>query len=120
MQTPSRAGIAGTGMYVPPRVVTNEELAKLMDTSDEWIVQRTGIRTRHHVDPGTGPAELAKEASLRALRAAGLEPRALDAIVLASLSPQHEFPGTSFFLHERLEAETVPCIDLRAQCSGFL
>ncbi len=120
MQTPRRAGIAGTGMYVPPRVVTNDELAKLMDTSDEWIIQRTGIRTRHHVDPGTGPAELAKEASLRALRAAGLEPRDLDAIVLASLSPQHEFPGTSAFLQGLLGISEIPAMDLRCQCTGFL
>ena len=120
MQTPSRAGIAGTGMYVPPRVVTNEELAKLMDTSDEWIVQRTGIRTRHHVDPGTGPADLAKEASMRALEAAGLEARDLDAIVLASLSPHHEFPGTSAFLQALLGISEIPAMDVRCQCTGFL
>jgi 3-oxoacyl-[acyl-carrier-protein] synthase-3 len=112
--------ITGTGMYVPPRVVTNADLEKRMDTSDEWIVQRTGIATRHHVDPGTGPADLAREASLRALAAAGLEASDLDMIVVASLSPHHEFPGNSAFLQDLLGISEVPAMDVRCQCTGFL
>ena len=115
-----RAKIVGTGMYVPDRVVTNDELAKLMDTSDEWIQQRTGIKERRYVEPGQMPADLAQAACEQALEAADLEVADLDFILLATLSSQHEFPGTSFFLHEQLEAGHVPCIDLRAQCSGFL
>jgi len=115
-----RARITGTGMCVPERVVTNHELARRMDTSDEWIRQRSGIAERRFITPGEQPADLAKEASLRALAAAGLEVRDLDLIVLATLSPQADFPGTSFFLHEVLEAGETPCFDLRAQCSGFL
>jgi len=114
-----RAKISGTGMYVPDRVVTNNDLAKLMDTNDEWIRQRSGIVERRFIEPGQTPADLARAASERALEAAGLEATDLDCIVLATLSAQAEFPGTSFFLHEALDADEVPCFDLRAQCSGF-
>ena len=115
-----RSKVVGTGMYVPERVVTNDDLAKLMDTSDEWIQQRTGIRERRFVEPGQMPADLAQAACEQAMEAAGLEVGDLDFILLATLSSQHEFPGTSFFLQEQLNAGNVPCIDLRAQCSGFI
>lgn len=115
-----RTRIVGTGMCVPERVVTNHDLEKLMDTSDEWIRQRSGIVERRHVSEGETPAMLAETASRRALEAAGVGVEDLDAIVLATLSPEHEFPGTSFFLHHRLGAPEIPCFDLRAQCSGFL
>jgi 3-oxoacyl-[acyl-carrier-protein] synthase III len=115
-----RAKIVGTGMYVPERVVTNHDLEKLMDTSDEWIRQRSGIVERRHIDEGQTPADLAERAAKSALEAAGLEAGEIDGIILATLSPEAEFPGTSFFLHERLGLETTPCFDLRAQCSGFL
>jgi 3-oxoacyl-[acyl-carrier-protein] synthase-3 len=115
-----RAKITGTGMYVPDRVVTNHELARLMDTSDEWIRQRTGIVERRYIEPGQTPADLAFEASRRALEAAGREPGEIECVVLATLSPQADFPGTSFFLQERLDAGEIPCFDLRAQCSGFV
>ncbi len=115
-----RARITGTGMYVPERVVTNEDLAQLMDTSDEWIQQRSGIKTRHYIEDGQMPSELAERASERALEAAGLEASDIDCIVLATLSPEADFPGTSFFLQDRLGAPDVPCFDVRAQCSGFV
>ncbi len=120
MQVMRRARIAGTGMYVPPRVVTNDDLAKLMDTNDEWIQQRSGIRERHHVDEGTGPAELAFEASCKALEAAGIAAKDLDAILVASLSPHHDFPGASAFLQDQLGIGGCPAMDVRAQCTGFL
>jgi 3-oxoacyl-[acyl-carrier-protein] synthase-3 len=115
-----RARIVGTGMCVPDRVVTNDDLAKLMDTSDEWILQRSGIRERRYIDPGTQPADLARKATERALEAAKLETSDIDCIVLATLSSQADFPGTSFFLHEALGTSEIPCFDLRAQCSGFV
>jgi 3-oxoacyl-[acyl-carrier-protein] synthase-3 len=115
-----RARIRGTGMYVPDRVVTNGDLEALMDTSDEWIRQRSGIQERRFIEPGQKPADLADAAARRALAAAGLEPDEIDCIVLATLSAQAEFPGTSFFLQERLGLSETPCFDLRAQCSGFL
>jgi 3-oxoacyl-[acyl-carrier-protein] synthase-3 len=114
-----RAKIIGTGMYVPERVVTNKDLEALMDTSDEWIRQRSGIEERHWVTEGQGPPDLAEQAARRALADAGLEADEVDCIVLATLSPHATFPGTSFFLHERLGGE-IPCFDLHAQCTGFL
>jgi 3-oxoacyl-[acyl-carrier-protein] synthase-3 len=114
-----RAKLTGTGMYVPDKRVTNKDLEALMDTSDEWIRQRSGIVERRWIEPGQTPADLAEKASREAIQAAGLEPSEIDCIVLATLSAQHEFPGTSFFLQERLGGST-PCFDLRAQCSGFL
>jgi 3-oxoacyl-[acyl-carrier-protein] synthase-3 len=115
-----RAKITGTGMYVPERVVTNDDLTELMDTSDEWIRQRSGVVERHYIDEGEGPVDLARNASKRALEAANLEASDLDCIILATLSPQADFPGTSFFLHEALGVAEIPCFDLRAQCSGFV
>jgi len=115
-----RSRIVGTGMCVPERIVTNADLTQWMDTSEEWIEQRTGIRERRWVEPGQTPMDLAHEASIAALEQAGLEVGDVDCILLATLSAQHDFPGTSFFLHEALDAGEIPCIDLRAQCSGFL
>ena len=114
-----RAKITGTGMRVPDKRVTNKDLEALMETSDEWIRQRSGILERRWIEPGETPADLAEKASRDALQRAGLEPDEIDCIVLATLSAQAEFPGTSFFLQERLGGST-PCFDLRAQCSGFL
>ncbi len=115
-----RTRIAGAGFYVPERVVTNHDLAKLMDTSDEWVRQRSGIVERRFVADDETPTDLALHASLRALADAQREISEIDCILLATLSSQHEFPGTSFFLHEALGAPEIPCMDLRAQCSGFL
>jgi 3-oxoacyl-[acyl-carrier-protein] synthase-3 len=115
-----RSRIAGTGMSVPDRVVTNADLTQWMDTSEEWIEQRTGIRERRWIEPGQKPSDLARAATLAALADADLEVRDLDCILLATLSAEHDFPGTSFFLHEAIDAGEIPCIDLRAQCSGFL
>ena len=115
-----RAKIVGTGMCVPDQIVTNDDLAERMDTTDEWIQQRTGIKERRWIVDGQTPADLAQVACQRALESAQLDAQDLDFILLATLSPQHEFPGTSFFLHDQLGAGEVPCIDLRAQCSGFL
>jgi len=114
-----RARVAGTGMCLPDRVVTNDDLAQWMDTSDEWIRQRSGISERRWITPGQQPSELAEGAARQAIADAGLEPDDVDCIVLATLSAEVEFPGTSFFLQERLGGE-MPCFDLRAQCCGFL
>lgn len=107
-------------MFVPERVVTNEDMAQWMETSDEWIRQRSGIAERHWISEGETPADLAEQATLRALDDAGLEASDIDCILLATLSPQHHFPGTAFFLQERLDFGETPCFDVHAQCSGFL
>jgi len=116
----TRARIGGTGMYVPDRVVTNDDLAARMDTTDEWIQQRTGIQERRWIEPGQTPADLALAAAEAALKDADLDANDLDCILLATLSPEHHFPGTAFFLQERLGCKETPCIDLHAQCTGFL
>jgi 3-oxoacyl-[acyl-carrier-protein] synthase-3 len=112
--------IIGTGFAVPERVVTNADLARLMETSDEWIRTRTGIERRHWVREGETGAGLAHAATLRALDMAGLTPSQLDAIVFATASPDHFLPGGGVFLQRLLGAATIPALDIRVQCSGFL
>ncbi|MFH1763669.1 MAG: beta-ketoacyl-ACP synthase III [Gemmatimonadota bacterium] len=112
----------GTGFYVPDRVVTNQELTLWMDTSDEWIRERTGIRERRWIPEGEGltGAEMARRATDMALDAAGLEGSQIDAIILATLSSDHSFPGTSAFLQAKLGLPGVPALDIRTQCTGFV
>ncbi len=122
------AYISGTGFNVPPRRVTNQDLVDVygIETSHEWIVQRTGIESRHFSAEGVGTAELAEPAARAALERAGLRATDLDMIVFATLSPDYAFPGSGVLLQRRLgvaEAETpkfVPALDIRNQCSGFL
>ncbi len=115
-----RSTILGTGHYVPDRVVTNLDLMKLMDTSDEWIRQRTGIVERRYAPHGVGPSDLAFEASKRALEAAGLAPRDIDCILFATLSPDYSFPGSGVLLQRLLGLSEIPAFDIRNQCSGFI
>jgi 3-oxoacyl-[acyl-carrier-protein] synthase-3 len=115
-----QTAFAGTGFYLPERVVTNADLAELMDTSDEWIVERTGIRERRWVPEGMSGAEMARRASVKAMEEAGIEASDIDAIVLGTLSPDHFFPGTGVYLQRELGLELVPALDIRAQCSGFV
>ena len=115
-----RARITGVGSYVPPRVVTNDDLAALMDTSDEWIVQRTGIRERHWVEPDVTTSDLALAASQEALAAAGVTAGDIDMVILATVSPDHEFPGTACFLQAKLGVAGPPALDVRQQCTGFV
>ena len=113
--------ILGVGHYVPSKVVTNHDLAKMMSTTDEWIVQRTGIRERRYIEhSGIGASDLAVPASKMALEHAGLDVKDIDAIVFATLSPDHNFPGAGCFLGNKLGLPGVPAVDLRNQCSGFL
>ena len=114
-----KAKIVGTGMYVPPKVLTNFDLEKIIDTSDEWIRQRSGIEKRHVVE-GVGTSDLAYEASIRALAAAHCDARDIELIIVATLSPDHQFPGTSALLQNKLGLDTTPAMDIRCQCSGFL
>ena len=115
-----RTAILGTGFHVPDRVVTNDDLTRVMDTSDEWIRERTGIEERRWVREGTTGAAMASAASRMALEDAGIDASEVDAIVLGTLSPDHFFPGTGVFVQRELGMGTIPAIDVRAQCSGFL
>ncbi|SME88362.1 3-oxoacyl-ACP synthase III family protein [Pseudobacteriovorax antillogorgiicola] len=114
-----KAKIAGTGMYVPPKVVTNKDLEAVMDTSDEWIKQRSGIEQRHHVE-GIGTSDLAFEAAKNAMTAANVSAEDIDLILLATLSPDHQFPGSSAVLQAKLGLSTTPSMDIKCQCSGFI
>jgi 3-oxoacyl-[acyl-carrier-protein] synthase-3 len=115
-----RTAFAALGTYTPDRVVTNEELTRYMETSDEWITQRTGIKERHWVAPGQGNSDLALEATKRALDAAGWKATDIEAIVYATLSTDHMFPGDGCFLNAKLGIPGVPAIDIRNQCTGFI
>ncbi|MEK7704657.1 MAG: beta-ketoacyl-ACP synthase III [Myxococcota bacterium] len=119
-----RTAVLGTGHYVPERVVTNDELAKVMTTSDEWIQQRTGVQTRRYVDFDTAPmgtSDLATRAAERALAAAQVSKDDIDLIVYATLSPDKVFPGDGVLMQAKLDIPAgVPALDVRNQCSGFL
>lgn len=115
-----RSRVAGMGFYVPKNVVTNDDLAKMFDTSDEWIVQRTGIKERRYADDGEGVSDMALIATRRCLEDAGATADEIDFIVLASLSPDYCFPGSSAFLQDYLGIKPTPAVDIRAQCTGFL
>jgi 3-oxoacyl-[acyl-carrier-protein] synthase-3 len=119
-QTPYRSRVLGVGMYVPPKVVTNHDLAGLMETSHEWIVERSGIEERRYVEPGEGGAEMAAKASTMAMEKAGVGPKDIDMLVYATLSPDNFFPGTGVFTQRLLGLRDVPCYDIRQQCSGFI
>jgi len=107
-------------MFVPDGVVTNERLSRLMDTTDEWIRQRTGIEERHFARRGQSSSVLGVEAARRALSDAGLEPRDIDLIVFATMTPDHYFPGNGGLLAAALGLESTHAIDIRMQCAGFL
>jgi 3-oxoacyl-[acyl-carrier-protein] synthase-3 len=115
-----RTAFAALGIHVPDRVVTNEELTTRMETSDAWIRERTGIRERRWVREGTENSDLALEATRKALAQAGWEAKDIEAIVYASLSPDHMFPGDGCYLNAKLGIPGVPALDLRNQCSGFI
>ena len=113
--------IIGTGFYVPPKVVTNDDLSKLMDTSDVWIQERTGIKQRHMADDGLGAADLGKIAAERALADAGLTSGNIDLIIFATLNPDFFFPGSACILQSKMPGfGTIPALDIRQQCTGFI
>jgi len=114
------AKITGTGFHVPERVVTNDDLKQYFDTTDEWIIERTGIRERRWVTPPCGPADLAKVAAEKALAEAGLAASDIDMIVFATLSPEAYFPGSGCFLQDKMDLGNIPALDIRMQCSGFV
>lgn len=117
-----RSVIRGTGRFLPSRCVTNDDLSTMMETNDEWIQQRTGIKTRYWIPEGetVGASDLALEASKKALEKAGWQPQELDLIIFATLSPDIYFPGAGCFLQTKLGLTDTPALDIRQQCTGFV
>jgi 3-oxoacyl-[acyl-carrier-protein] synthase III len=111
--------IKALATYVPPRVLTNADLERLVDTTDEWILQRTGIRERHIVDPGVATSDLGKEAALRALAAAGLSPDDIGLIVVGTVTPDMMFPSTACLVQDKIGAHRAWGFDISAACSAF-
>ncbi len=111
--------IRSLATYVPPRLLTNADLEKLVDTSNEWILQRTGIRERHVVDPGIGTSDLAKEAALKAIAQAGLTPDDIGLIVVGTVTPDMMFPSTACLVQHKIGARNAWGFDLSAACSAF-
>ena len=124
--TPSAAGalrrtrISSLATYVPPHVLTNADLERMVDTSDQWIMQRVGIRERHIVDPGVATSDLAREASIQAIERAGLTPDDIDFIVVGTTTPDTLFPSTACVLQHMIGANNAWGYDLVAACSGFV
>lgn len=113
-------GIIGTGKYVPERILTNAELAQIVDTSDEWIVSRTGMKERRIAAPEQATSDLAYEAALQALASANLTTEELDLIVVCTITPDMSFPSTACLVQERLGAKKAAAFDLSAACAGFI
>jgi 3-oxoacyl-[acyl-carrier-protein] synthase-3 len=120
LTTPTRAAITALGRYVPERVMTNDDLARLVDTNDEWIRTRTGIRRRHVVEPGTPTSELALRAARECLERRGVSPAEIDLIIVATVTPDMLFPSTACILQHKLGATRAWGFDMLAACSGFL
>jgi len=116
-----KAKITGVGKYLPPRIIKNKDLEEMMNTSDDWIKQRTGIEERRWAEPGTTTTGMGAQAALAALKDAGKSPDDIDAIIFATLSADYFFPGCGVLLQSELKLKkTVPALDVRNQCSGFL
>ncbi len=116
----STAGIVGTGSYLPEKVLTNEYFERILDTTDEWIFSRTGIKERRMVAPGTATSDLALEASKRALDMAGLKPEDVDIIVAGTITPDYRFPSMACILQHKLGCRNVAAFDISAACCGFV
>lgn len=113
-------GITGTGSYAPPRVMTNADFEKIVDTSDEWITTRTGIKERHIADEDQATSDLAAEAARRALVSAGVSVAEVEMIVVATITPDMPFPNTACLVQDKIGATNAFCFDLEAACSGFV
>lgn len=116
----NRTIIAGTGSYLPEKILTNSDLEQMVDTTDEWIVSRTGIRERHIASSDEATSDLATEAGRAALQMAGVDPADLDLIIVATLTPDHHFPSTAGFVQRNLGAARAAAFDLEAACTGFI
>jgi 3-oxoacyl-[acyl-carrier-protein] synthase-3 len=113
-------GIVGIGHSVPSKVLTNKDLEKFVDTTDEWIVSRTGIRERHIAEPGDGTSRWASEAARRAMAQAGVKPEEIDLLVVGTTTPDMPLPSTACIVQKEIGAKNAVCFDLSAACAGFV
>ena len=120
MEKGYKASITGVGSFLPEKVLTNDDLSKMLDTTDEWITKRTGIRERRIVENGVATSDLAVEASLRALEAANVSPTEVDLIITSTVTPDCLFPSTSCYIQEKIGARNAGSFDLLAACAGFV
>jgi len=120
MRQNQRASITGIGSYLPSKVLTNFDLEKMVDTSNDWIVQRTGIKERRIVENGVTTSDIATQASLRAMEDAGVSPKDLDMIITSTITPDHIFPSTSCYIQQKLGATRACAFDILAACAGFI
>jgi len=116
----TRAAITSVGKYLPQRVITNKDIEQIIDTSDEWIVQRTGIRERRFLDPGLGNSFMSSRAAMDCLNRAGVSPSEIDTIIVGTISPDTVFPSTACAVQEMIGAKNAWGFDLSAGCSGFI
>src|SRR4029077_3962694 len=117
--TEVRAVLAGSGISIPPLEVDNHMLARIIETSDEWVRERSGVVTRYYVHPGTASSDLGAAASWAALADAGMETGEIDYLVCATMTPDHYFPGTGTLIQQKLGIGALPALDIRQQCAGF-
>lgn len=115
-----RSKIIGTGSYLPERVITNGDWEQLINTSNEWIIKRTGIRERHFAAPGESTSDMITRAARSAIEDAGINKNEIEVIIVGTLSPDHAFPSTGNCVQKKLDLEAIPSFDLSAACSGFL
>ena len=120
MQQNQRASITGIGSYLPNKVLTNYDLEKMVDTSNDWIIQRTGIKERRIVENGVTTSDIATQASLRAMEDAGVSPKDLDMIITSTITPDHIFPSTSCYIQQKIGATRACAFDILAACAGFI
>ena len=115
-----RAKITALGTYVPPEIITNQDLEKLVETSDQWIMERTGIRERHRLAAGKGTSEMCVEAALRAIAARGIAPAQIETVIVGTVTPDMMFPSTACLVQDRIGAKGAWGFDVSAGCSGFV
>ena len=120
MRQNQRASITGIGTYLPDKVLTNYDLEKMVDTTNDWIIQRTGIKERRIVENGVTTSDIATQASLRAMEDAGVSPKDLDMIITSTITPDHIFPSTSCYIQQKIGATRACAFDILAACAGFI
>lgn len=120
MRQNQKASITGIGSYLPNKVLTNYDLEKMVDTSNDWIIQRTGIKERRIVENGVTTSDIATQASLRAMEDAGVSPKDLDMIITSTITPDHIFPSTSCYIQQKIGATRACAFDILAACAGFI